>query len=57
MESKRTVKVDAHVLAYLGDYMNIFKESISKQAKDILRKETKPMAKKPPTNTLLHPGQ
>jgi len=44
MESKRVVKVDAHVLAYLGDYMKIFKESIAKQAKDILRKETKPMA-------------
>ena len=44
MESKRTVKVDAHVLAYLGDYMKIFKESIAKQAKDILRKETRPMA-------------
>jgi len=56
MESKRIVKVDAHVLAYLGDYLKIYKESIAKQAKDILREETKPMSK-PRTNTLLHPGQ
>jgi hypothetical protein len=47
MESKRIVKVDAHVLAYLGDYMKIYTESIAKQAKDILRKETKPMPKSP----------
>jgi hypothetical protein len=43
MESKRVVKVDAHVLAYLGDYLKIYKECIAKQAKDILREETKPM--------------
>jgi hypothetical protein len=47
MDSKRVVKVDAHVLAYLGDYMKIYTESIAKQAKDILRKETKPMVKSP----------
>ena len=45
MEPKRVVKVDAHVLAYLGDYMRFFQESIKKQAKDILRAETKPMVK------------
>ena len=61
MESTRVVKVDAHVLAYLGDYLKIYKESITKQAKDILREETKPMPKSPrakgPINTLSHPGQ
>ena len=47
MEPKRVVKVDAHVLAYLGDYMRFFKETIKKQAKDILRAETKPVRKSP----------
>ena len=46
MEPKRVVKVDAHVLAYLGDYMRFFQETIKKQAKDILRAETKPMTNK-----------
>lgn len=28
----RPIKLEAHVLAYLGDFMNIFEESIRRQA-------------------------
>jgi hypothetical protein len=32
MEAKpRPIKLEAHVLAYLGDFMNIFEESIRRQ--------------------------
>jgi hypothetical protein len=54
MESQRVVKVDAHVLAYLGDYMRFFQETIKKQAKDILRAETKPIRKSPVPNKSDH---
>lgn len=37
---KRIVKVDVHVLAYLGDYLKVFKALIKEKAKEILRSNT-----------------
>jgi 23S rRNA maturation mini-RNase III len=43
----RQIKLEAHVLAYLGDFMNIFEESIRRKA---LREiHTMPEQPKPPT--------
>ncbi len=43
----RPIKLEAHVLAYLGDFMNIFEESIRRQA---LREiHTMPRQPKPTT--------
>jgi len=33
---KRIVKVDVHVLAYLGDYLKTFKERVRKTTMDML---------------------
>jgi hypothetical protein len=34
---KRVVKLDLHVLAYLGDYLNAFKAVVKKKTEEILR--------------------
>ena len=36
----RILKVDIHVLAYLGDYVTAFKASIKKKAQDVLASST-----------------
>lgn len=35
-QRQRILKVDIHVLAYLGDYVTAFKASIKKKAQDVL---------------------
>jgi hypothetical protein len=37
LPQKRVVKLDIHVLAYLGDYLNAFKAVVKKKAEEILR--------------------
>ena len=39
-QKKRTVTVDIHVLAYLGDYVTAFKAAIRKKAQDVLSSGT-----------------
>ena len=46
----RVVKIDAHVLAYLGDYLNAFKAVVKKTAEASLREM-------PVTNSQIPPPQ
>ena len=49
MEAKpRPIKLEAHVLAYLGDFMNIFEESIRRQT---LKEVNNPTASVPHLNS------
>ena len=47
----RPIKLEAHVLAYLGDFMNIFEESIRRKALREIHSIPKPGPGPGPTGT------
>lgn len=44
----RFLKLDAHILAYLGDFMSMFEKSVQQQARNLASVQA------PPINKVLH---
>jgi hypothetical protein len=40
----RFLRVEAHILAYLGDFMNSFEKSIQQQARNLASQQSTPSA-------------
>ena len=43
----RPIKIESHILAYLGDFMSVFEESVKRVAKQEVSKTQSPAAQSP----------
>jgi hypothetical protein len=53
----RYIKLDAHILAYLGDFMTIFEKSVQQQARNLASLQSQPASPISKVSHILEPSQ